>query len=178
MHVLLRLAYPTQDDIHKFYPFAGKIHDVTVFNGWRFHCEDISLFQYLFFSWKTSRLLPVSSYYKWSACAWNWTELVTQLPEPKSGGAESWTHRSADTPENSEDTKSFCPHSWPKRKSPSAICVPLAQGSRSSQGQDHSSFCLCLELKASRQEHLHTREQSSLIPDPAERKQVYRSADT
>jgi len=32
--------------------------------------------------------------------------------------------------------------------------------------------------KASHQEHLHTGEQNSLFPDPAERKQVYRSADT
>jgi len=54
------------------------------------------------------------------ACAQNWTELVAQLSVPKSRGGESWTLRSADAPENSEET-TLCPHSRPKRKSPSAM---------------------------------------------------------
>lgn len=104
----------------------------------------------------------------------HYKKLVQQLPATKSHGGECWTHRSTDTPKKSEDN-TICPHSQPQRKLPSAICVPWAQGPRSSQGQDPSDSCLSREMKARCQEHLHTWEQSCLFPEPAERKQKNRS---
>ena len=52
MHVLLDLHYLSQDDILKLHPFAHKIHDDFVFNGWMvFYCEDVPHFLLLLFSW-------------------------------------------------------------------------------------------------------------------------------
>jgi len=78
-------------------------------------------------------------------------EGAKQLPAPKSRGGESWTLRSVDAPEKSEETI-LCPQSRAKRESPSANCAPWVQGPRSNQEQDPSDSCPHLELKDSHQE--------------------------
>jgi hypothetical protein len=63
MHVLLGLAYLTQDDIFQFHPLAWKIHDELVFNSWIvLHCDNEPHFLYPFFGWETSGFFPVSGY--------------------------------------------------------------------------------------------------------------------
>lgn len=85
-------------------------------------------------------------------------KMVVLLSVPRFHGEESWTLRSAD--------HHFCSHYWSKRNLPNILWI---QGSRSSEDQDSSAFSLHPEL---------TWSHSSLYPNPAERKQVYRSADT
>jgi len=45
MLAFLGLGYPTQNDLFQFHPFAGKFHDVIVFNSRViFHCVDVPHF--------------------------------------------------------------------------------------------------------------------------------------
>jgi len=63
------------------------------------------------------------------------TELAKKLPACKSHGGESWTLRSVDTLEKSEET-TLCPQSRPKRESHSAKYTLWVHLPRSNQGQD------------------------------------------
>jgi len=79
-----------------------------------------------------NRQPPVPMVLVW---AQDWSEQAKQLPTPKSCGGKSWTLRSVDTPQKSEET-TLCPQSTPKRELHGGNCAHCLQGPGSSQGQD------------------------------------------
>jgi len=93
---------------------------------------------------------------------------------------ESWTLRSADTPEKSEET-TLCPNSQPKRKPLSASCASWAQGPNRAVGA--RPFWFLPAPRAERQSSgapRHLRAEHSVPRNGWKKtgKQVYRSTDT
>ena len=89
IHVLLELAYFTQDNILMFY------HDVLFFNSWIvFHCVDTH-FLYPFFSGGTSMSFSVSGYSSFCCYEHSWTSILWDAGaslgyRPRSSIVEFW----------------------------------------------------------------------------------------